>query len=104
MVRTYLPKTNLFGLDAKRFETYFGMKAEGAEEPGGGELPPHPFADVCVDLAWLRGASRPTVLALLWLCSHPSTLLSYPVLSLCYDHEWSAALVCCFLVVRAVPL
>ena len=40
MVRTYLPKTNLFGLDAKRFETYFGMKAEGAEEPGGGELPP----------------------------------------------------------------
>ena len=48
MVRTYLPKTNLFGLDAKRSETYFGMKAEGAEEPGGGELPPPIYSQMYV--------------------------------------------------------
>ena len=36
--QSYVPKTNLFGLDIRLFERYFGVKAVGDEEPGSGEL------------------------------------------------------------------
>jgi hypothetical protein len=38
MVRTesYVPKKNIFGLDVKLFERYFGYRTKGPEEPGAG--------------------------------------------------------------------
>ena len=40
MVRTesYVPKTNLFGLDVKLFERYFGLKVAGDAEADSGVL------------------------------------------------------------------
>ena len=42
MVRTesYVPKTNVFGLDVALFERYFGCKAVGPQEPGSGVQSP----------------------------------------------------------------
>jgi hypothetical protein len=33
---SYVPKTNLFGLNVPLFERYFGYKAVGPQEPGAG--------------------------------------------------------------------
>ena len=40
MVRTesYVPKTNIFGLDVAMFERYFECKVVGDKEPDSGEL------------------------------------------------------------------
>lgn len=39
MVRNYVPKTNIFGLDVGLFERYFGCKAHGFEDLEAGKLP-----------------------------------------------------------------
>jgi hypothetical protein len=68
MVRTesYVPKKNIFGLDAGMFERYFGCKAVGTEEPCGGD------SVVCAAIKFcLKGAARPRSL---WLFVLPTAL------------------------------
>ncbi len=38
MVRTYVPKTNICGLDVALFERFFSRKAVGSEEAGVGTI------------------------------------------------------------------
>jgi hypothetical protein len=39
MVRSYVPKTNIFKLDVAQFERFFSVKATNAQEAGGGASP-----------------------------------------------------------------